>query len=276
MASFSKASEQMEFPLSQRWCESFYPELEAKLHYSHQRDARARDELALLLRAKKVASFDWGDLERRIRNSTTFVFGAGPSLDDDIKCLYPIIRKSSFPIIAADGAMDALAETMILPRVAVSDLDSASEEMLVSQSNQRALFIHAHGDNLDLLSRLVPRFGDKIFGSTQVESVELVQNIGGLTDGDRACYLVSAFCPKIIVLAGMDFGVREGEYSKARTESNKASQDERKTKMELGRRSLEFLISNSPEIKFINATARGEAISGAVKMNCEESIKEFS
>ena len=266
----------MDFPLSERWYESFYPELEEKLHYSHDRDSKARDELSRLLRAKNIRSFDWEDIERRIRGRTTFVFGAGPSVADDIKCLYSIVRKSSFPSIAADGAIDALAQAMIIPRVVVSDLDSASEEMLVDQSEVRALFIHAHGDNLDLMRRLVPKFGNKIFGTTQVESIEIVRNVGGLTDGDRSCYLASAFRPKTIVLAGMDFGSHEGEYSKARTGSKKNSQNGRRKKLELGRKSLEFLISNSPQIRFVNVTAKGESIAGAVRMNCEEIIRELS
>ena len=266
----------MEFPLSELWIEIFYPELEEKLHYSHQRDAQSRDELARLLKAENVRSFDWEKLERLIKGSTTFIFGAGPSLIDDIVGLFPVISRSSFPIIAADGAIDALAKAAIFPQVLVSDLDSASEEMLVAQSKQRVLFIHAHGDNLDLIRLLVPKLGDKIFGTTQVKSTELVKNFGGLTDGDRSCYLASAFNPRTIVLAGMDFGSREGEYSKSRGDPIRQSQDARKIKLDIGLKSLEFLIANSPSIRFLNATSKGEQIQGAPRMNYEELLKELS
>ncbi|MGI0078971.1 MAG: 6-hydroxymethylpterin diphosphokinase MptE-like protein [Nitrososphaerales archaeon] len=266
----------MEFPLSQLWFESFYPELTAKLKYSYERDAEARDELAHLLEAKRIRPFDWESLEVQIKGSTVFIFGAGPSLVDDINCLYPVIRKSLFPIIAADGAIDALSSRMIFPCVLVSDLDSASEKMLVSQSVERALFIHAHGDNQNSIKRLVPKFGERIFGTTQVESIELVQNLGGLTDGDRSCYLASALSPRTIVLAGMDFCASESKYSKNRGATKKHSQSERKTKLDLGRKSLEFLIANTPTIKFLNLTTKGQRVAGAVRMDCEELIREIS
>lgn len=264
----------MDFPLSKVWYEQFYPELESKLGYSSEADALARDQLETLLKEKRTESYDLRILSDLFENRTVFVFGAGPSLVQDISGLKALLDLNSFPAIAADGAIDALVQSGIHPLICVSDLDSASEKNLVEQSKERILVVHAHRDNTDLLDSLVPKMGPHVFGTTQVEPNRFISNTGGLTDGDRSCYLASAFNPKVVILSGMDFGLREGDYSKDRY-NVKVSQD-RRTKLEIGLKSLEFLITKSPGSTFINVTAEGEEIKKASKKTYEDLIKDFS
>ena len=256
------------------WHERFYPELESKLGYSFEADALARDQLETLLKEKRTESYDLRILTSLFENRTVFVFGAGPSLVHDISGFKAFLDLNSFPAIAADGAIDALVQSGIYPQVCVSDLDSASEKNLVEQSEKRILVVHAHGDNGDLLNSLVPGMGPHVFGTTQVEPNRIISNTGGLTDGDRSCYLASAFNPKVVILSGMDFGFREGAYSKDRYNGNVSS--DRRTKLEIGLNSLEFLITKSPRIAFINVTAEGEEIKRTSRKSYEDSIKDFS
>ncbi len=267
----------MDFPLGLEWYDAFYDELQTRLGYSHKRDLESRDELSRLLKIKNPIQLFDEKLRYRFEKKVVFLCGAGPSLTEDIKNLYPLMRKAQYPVIAADGAADALTQAKIFPPVIVSDLDSASEEMLITQSEERALFVHAHGDNILLLKKLVPKLGRRLSGTTQVESTTNVVNVGGLTDGDRSCFLVSVFSPQAIVLAGMDFGKVEGEYSKARHNSgNVFPKNQRHLKLNIGRRSLEFLIKRKPKIRFLNVTAFGGEITGAKKISHEELIRELS
>jgi uncharacterized Rossmann fold enzyme len=263
----------LDFPLASEWHDAFYQEALLKLGFSYQRDVEARDELRRLLKLQNP-SLTLAQLPQMEKNPV-FVCGAGPSLVQDIQDLYGLIRKSRYLKVAADGALDALEQAMILPQIVVSDLDSASEESLISQSKERALLVHAHGDNINLLKELVPRFGRRVIGTTQVEPKDNVLNLGGLTDGDRSCYLASALKAKIIVLIGMDFGESEGEYSKARHDSGNVSKEKKRLKIEIGRRSLEFLIAKRPDMEFLNVTNHGENILGSKKIWPEDLIKGY-
>jgi uncharacterized Rossmann fold enzyme len=102
------------------------------------------------------------------------------------------------------------------------------------------MVVHAHGDNIDLLKKLVPKF-KKLIATTQVMPLENVYNFGGFTDGDRCVFLAEEFGAKKIVLIGMDFGNSIGPYSKEKVENMEL----KKQKMHAGKRLLEMLAKQS-------------------------------
>ncbi|MHB1869159.1 MAG: 6-hydroxymethylpterin diphosphokinase MptE-like protein, partial [Nitrososphaerales archaeon] len=163
---------------------------------------------------------------------------------------------------------DALNEAGITPSIIVSDLDSCSQENLEIGSQEGLVLVHAHGDNMNLIEKIVPKLGSKLYGTTQVSSVSRVTNFGGLTDGDRACFVMSYLAPSSIIIAGMDFGGTEGKHSKNRYVVGTSPL--RPSKLQWGKRSLEFLIQSRPEIRFANATKHGEEIVGAPKVSYEK------
>ena len=268
-------------PLGQQWYEVFYDKISNALGYSKSADEKARDELSALLVSRNARSpgkqFD--DLQKRARGKKIIMFGAGPSLREDIMKLYPVARKKNI-VVAADGATDALLEAMIIPRITVSDLDSCSFQALKDQSEERSLFVHGHGDNVETILDNIPNLGRNIVGTTQVESSENVWNFGGLTDGDRACYIASTFDPETIVIAGMDFGKDEGEFSKSITTRSVQTQESyaafRERKLRFGKESLEFLIQIKNNIRFVNITSHGEKIAGAETPLLLKVIEELS
>jgi uncharacterized Rossmann fold enzyme len=102
------------------------------------------------------------------------------------------------------------------------------------------MVVHAHGDNVKRLKKLVPRFRH-IIGSTQVMPVENVYNFGGFTDGDRCVFLAEEFAAKEIVLIGMELGNQIGAYSKEVIKNI----DLKKQKMKAAKRLLEMLAKQS-------------------------------
>jgi 2-amino-4-hydroxy-6-hydroxymethyldihydropteridine diphosphokinase len=253
-----------EIELGDLWLENFYSAIRDSLGLNEEADVESRNILCSLLDGVDDLKL-LNDLALRIQDRTTIVFGAGPSLEADIGGLCDYIFRTHPVIVAADGACDALGESEISTNILVSDLDSCSVEALKLCSRRGCVFAHAHGDNIDLVRTIVPQFSSSKLGTTQVKPRLPVRNFGGFTDGDRACYIVSFFKPKRVVIAGMGFGRVEGKYSLSRYGTNTGVR--RELKLEWGRRSLEFLISKSPKIQFVNVTENGADIKGALKMD---------
>ncbi len=110
------------------------------------------------------------------------------------------------------------------------------------------MVVHAHGDNVNLLRKLVPKM-KKCIGTTQVKPFHDIHNFGGFTDGDRAAFLASRFNAKNIVLVGMDFRDKIGRYSKTRIKNER----EKITKMYVGQELLEWLATFT-KAKLYNAS----------------------
>ena len=256
--------------LGDEWFRIFYPRICASLNYRQSEDELARDLLSELLVENDTPH---AQLQLEIiRKRTVIMFGAGPSLRGDLEGLTPIIQKAKPIVVGADGAADALYEAGMVPSIVVSDLDSCSQRNLKRNSQDGCVFVHAHGDNLSLIREIVPEMGERMFGTTQVGSVRNVVNYGGLTDGDRACFIVSSFDPSSIIIAGMDFGKEEGSFSRNRYDDY--SNPLRYSKLTWGRKSLEFLIRERRDIRFVNVTRHGEEIVGATRMSYEELMPE--
>lgn len=224
----------------------------------------------------KATDGEIDEIVKIAKRRIALVIGAGPSLEDDIRGLKLFINTLNPFLIAADGAADGINSACgFVADVIVSDLDSCSGSRLVSKSKSGHLFIHAHGDNIDLLLRQIPRFGRKLFGTTQVKPLGNVWNLGGITDGDRACFLAVAVGFEKIVLAGMNFGDVEGSFSRNKR-AGKVARESWIKKMGYGKQSLEFLVRNSPKKSFINVTLNGVSIFGTQVMSYEQLTREFS
>ena len=209
-------------------------------------------------------------VHEKIETRDTIIFGAGPSLESDLDGIKDYISRKKPAVIAADGAAEALVEVGITADIVVSDLDSCPVETLIDSCNKGLVFVHGHGDNHQLVRAIVPQLACRKLGTTQVEPRQHIRNFGGFTDGDRACFIAAFFKPSRIVLAGMDFGDKEGRYSVNRY--NVSDNPRRVLKLQWGKKSLEYLIQYARSIKFQNVTRHGMEVEGAGRISYEELI----
>jgi 2-amino-4-hydroxy-6-hydroxymethyldihydropteridine diphosphokinase len=200
----------------------YYQGIRADFGYSTEKDQEAARILSEMIKKKAL---DTKVLQRKIKGKNVIVVGAGPSLEDE-KVLKYIKKNKKFVKIAADSAVQYLIENKIKPDIVVTDLDGNSKSLQKAEKGGAILVVHAHGDNTDVLKKLVPK---------------LLHNFGGFTDGDRSVFLAEEFGAKKIVLVGMDFGNSIGKYSKEKIQDPEL----KKQKMQAGRRLLEMLAKQS-------------------------------
>lgn len=177
-------------------------------------------------------------LEKKIKGKNVIVIGAGSGLEDERATKY-IKKNKGFVTIAADGAVQFLLENKIKPNIVVTDLDGDPASLQKAEKSGATMVVHAHGDNTDLLKKMVPKF-KKIIATTQVMPLDNVYNFGGFTDGDRCVFLADEFGAKKIVLLGMELD-SPGKYSKKKVKNPEL----KKQKMQAGRRLLEMLAKQS-------------------------------
>ncbi len=173
-----------------------YEAILADLGYSRSRDEEAARVLSSLL--SSVDTIPLEEIEGMIRGRDVVVCGNAPRLLEDLE----EIRESEL-VIAADGATSVLLENKIIPAIIVTDLDGYMPDIIKANQLGAAIFVHAHGDNIDKLVSYVPRL-KRVVGTTQAEPLENVHNFGGFTDGDRAVFLAKHFNAKSIRLIGFD------------------------------------------------------------------------
>lgn len=185
-----------------------YARICRELNISPEEDMRAARLLQGLLRNKKQPSLR--KLSALIKNRPVIIFGAGPSLETKLKRT----NLANSTLICADGAVSALLKHDITPHIVVTDLDGNPKD-LVRASRHAIMLVHAHGDNIPLLRKLVPRLKN-VIGTTQTRPIKNIRNFFGFTDGDRCVSIAAHFGARSITLVGMDFGKTQGRYSKGR------------------------------------------------------------
>ena len=224
------------------------------LNLSWDEDQKAADLLSALM----AGSFTPLDrLKGEVVDRGVIVFGAGPSLAEDVMCLHKTSLLERFCLISADGATSALLEKgSIRPNVIATDLDGRVEDQIHASEKGSIAVIHAHGDNIPSLNRYVSKFRNRL-GSTQAEPRKGVYNFGGFTDGDRAAFLSVELGASMVVLAGMDFGGMVGSYSKA----GSFSLDMKVAKLKIGLALLEWLATET-RVPLYNVTRKGSPIGG--------------
>jgi uncharacterized Rossmann fold enzyme len=213
----------------------YYQGIRAEFGYSSEKDQEAARMLSEMAKKKAV---DPRILERKIKGKNVIVIGAGSGLEDERATKY-IKKNKGFVTIAADGAVQFLLENKIKPDIVVTDLDGDPASLQKAEKSGATMVVHAHGDNTDLLKKMVPKF-KKIIATTQVMPLDNVYNFGGFTDGDRCVFLADEFGAKKIVLLGMELD-SPGKYSKKRVKNPEL----KKQKMQAGRRLLEMLAKQS-------------------------------
>lgn len=195
--------------------EKFYNNILNDFEFDKQDDIDSSKILDDLLFSQGCLSLE--DLYQKIHNcrdtSKFIVFGAGPSLKDTIIKLKEEIDLDEYILIAADGATTALIEERLIPDIIVTDLDGRIDDILLANSKDSSIVVHAHGDNSENILKYVPFF-DNVLGTTQSEPHGNVYNFGGFTDGDRAIFLAVALGASEINLVGMDFGDVVTRYSR--------------------------------------------------------------
>jgi len=244
----------MRLELNDWW--PWYRRITETFGYDRKKDQYATDMLSALLAGKAT---DPPELAKRVTNQPAMVFGAGPSLEENLKQVVREGLLERFVTFVADGATTAfLHASNTVPDVIVTDLDGIVSDIVSAHKQGSVIVIHAHGDNIEQLQRYVPDFSSAI-GSTQVEPRPNVHNFLGFTDGDRAVFLATALGAELIVLAGMDFGSTVGKYSKQLVKSLPVKLE----KLRISRLLLEWLAQQSHgKIKLYNMTANSEKIKG--------------
>ena len=225
--------------------EKKYTEILREFQYSRRKDTQSARILNSILKTK----FPLKKLEKKIKNRTVFVIGAGSSLNQSISLLkkYKNITK-----IVADGATKALIENKIKFDIVVTDLDG-DQKFLKNASKENAIMIvHAHGDNID---KLYLASGFKYcIGTTEGKPFGNIHNFGGFTDGDRCVFLAKYFGAKKIILFGMDFGTKIGRYSKNKV----INRTTKIRKLRRGKELLEWLaLQNNSELYTTSKQIKG-------------------
>lgn len=224
-----------------KWSEwqPFYDEIVEKLDIDPTQDYKATEILNQLLTDIDPAPLI-SKLKSTIRNRDVVVFGSGPSLEKHIMEITsnPILSDAVF--VAADGATSALVESGLRCDFIITDLDGDMEDIQSAMTDGALVVVHAHGDNIPLVTKYVPQMGS-VLGSTQVEPLSNVFLWGGFTDGDRACYLVSHYSPTRIILAGMDFGETVGRWSKPGHKSSFSASPRKLIKLDIAQNLLSRL-----------------------------------
>jgi len=169
------------------------------------------------------------------------VCGAGPSLKRQIES-FSETEDSVF--VVADGATSVMLEIGLHCDVVVTDLDGNVDHLIQAKNNGSLLIVHAHGDNMERVTSIVPRLG-AVLGSTQVEPTERAFLWGGFTDGDRACHVVCDYSPESIILAGMDFGDTVGKWSKPGHDSHFSAGERKQIKLEIAEELISRLLKQT-------------------------------
>lgn len=211
-------------------------------------DKRSDEDAAMILDGL-LPEPDVRALKKTVRGRECVVFGAGPSLEGDLKRLERdgYLKKT---LIAADGATSAVMKYRG-PDIIVTDLDGDVGNQLESWRRGSWVVVHAHGDNIHQVTALI--FDERVIGTTQVKPFGKLYNFGGFTDGDRATFMAHELGASKIYLAGMDLGRRIGKYSGDKDPKRKL------IKLEICGEMLSWL-AGELGAKIVNLTSRGDSI----------------
>lgn len=240
------------------WLEK-YAEIARFMGYEIARDRRATKIFAEMLKARGIEP-PLNELRKLLSERPVMVFGAGPSLDENLNGLLRVFPNFSekFTLIAADGATQALVEIGRVPQIIVTDLDGDIDSLLYSAERGSLLVVHVHGDNVERVTRYVEEILSVtkfIIGTTQVEPVPPLQNFGGFTDGDRGVFMAFNYGASPIILVGMDFGKVVGKRSKPWLTRDVSAWEDKLKKLEVAYGLVSWLAVNfNAEIYTVSET----------------------
>jgi uncharacterized Rossmann fold enzyme len=175
--------------------EPVYEAIRADMGYDRAADEAARYRLRDLLEGRETVDLDSGAFQ----GQTIAIAAPGPDLEE------PTALGSADTVLAAGRAADRLLEADRPPDWVVTDLDGHPESVPEFTRAGITVAIHAHGDNTDLLQRVVPDCDHAfVLPTTQARPVGPVRNFGGFTDGDRAAFLADALGAATLRFPGWD------------------------------------------------------------------------
>lgn len=138
----------------------------------------------------------------------------GPAVEEKELEWISIIKQNVGVALADSAIRRVYGSPLKEVDVFVTDLDGDSPlHVLVHKaaSLSKLVVIHAHGDNVrnvpSAIGMLVSR-GKPVLVTVQVGGSEVVHDIGGFTDGDRALILALLANAKRVTMVGMDFSSR--------------------------------------------------------------------
>jgi len=224
----------------------WYEKVVRRLNLNKKADEAAAKTLNDLLPKPDIRK-----LTSLVKKKECIVLGAGPSLDDDLEKLEQagFLNKT---LIAADGATSAVLEYRN-PEIIVTDLDGVVKDQLEAWRRGSWMVVHAHGDNIAQVRKMVPKLNERIIGTTQVEPFGKLYNFGGFTDGDRAAFMAHELGARRIYLAGMDLGMKIGRYSGDKDRKRKL------IKLDICKELLSWL-AGELGANITNLTSKGEEI----------------
>jgi len=135
-----------------------------------------------------------------VMQTTATIFGGSDELEKDIGAVSP-----RGTLIASGSSVLRLKEMGIVPDIVVTDLDGEILSQIEASKTGAVTFIHAHGDNSELIQKYAQEFIGPVVLTTQSRPDNIVSNYGGFTDGDRAVCIARHFGAKDILLLGFDF-----------------------------------------------------------------------
>ncbi len=223
--------------------EPHYRSIVSELNLDSEADERATSILDSMLKDQD-STILLRRLESVIANRKVVICGAGPSLLHHLEEMMSLNDASELVYVAADGAVSALLEKELKCDILVTDLDGRSEDLEEVVKRGALAIVHAHGDNIDMVKRLVPIL-KPVLGSTQVKPTKNVFLWGGFTDGDRACYITTSYNPSKIILAGMDFGEIVGPWSKPDYQESQQATNRKRIKLGIAQKLITKLMVES-------------------------------
>lgn len=177
--------------------EPFYARILSDMGYSREEDEAAVRVLKAVTAGSDLVDPD--DLRPMFSDGAT-VFGDAPCLEDDIRS-----REPRGALVASGSAVGRLLALGIRPDAVVTDLDGDIDSQLEASRSGAVTFIHAHGDNCDLIRMHAGEFEGPVVLTTQSKPSTTVFNFGGFTDGDRAVCIARELGAQSVLLEGFDF-----------------------------------------------------------------------
>ena len=179
-----------------RW-EPIYEDILSDFGFDRSDD----DNSVRLLKAVTMNSdLHMGDDAAEILKGTVTVVGNAHCLEEDISN-----KGVEGTVICSGSSVGRTMSCGIVPDIVFTDLDGDIGPQLEASLKGAYTFIHAHGDNADLIMQYAPQFKGPVVLTTQSTPELTVFNYGGFTDGDRAVCFAEHFGVKDIRLIGFDF-----------------------------------------------------------------------
>ncbi len=191
--------------------EPVYTTILRDMSYERSGDERTRDRLVAMVEGASTAS----PPSDTFSELTVAVAAPGPTLEASIDRV-----EAADAVVAAGTAADRLIAADVAPDWIVTDLDGHPDNVPAFTHRDATVAVHAHGDNLGLIERVVPdcEFAS-LLPTTQAAPVGPVRNFGGFTDGDRAAFLADELGARRLTFPGWaldDTGVDPEKRAKLR------------------------------------------------------------